>query len=124
MNNELPPAPTRRRIENPIEKADVSAYKIPTDAPESDGTYQCYYTTLVLAQVTAGGMMGLGYTYADSATAILIRDKLADEIKTNDALDVQSCWNAMARAIRNLGRPGIASMAISAEDQGFTKSFA
>jgi len=112
----LSPAPTRRRIENPIEKVEVSAYKVPTDAPESDGTYQWDSTTLVLAKVTAAGATGLGYTYADSAAAVLIRDKLADEIKNKDALDIQGCWSAMVRAIRNLGRPGIASMAISAVD--------
>lgn len=115
-NSKVPPAPTRRRTENPIEKVEVSAYKVPTDAPESDGTYQWDSTTLVLAEITSAGATGLGYTYADSAAAILIRDKLADEIKDKDALDVQSCWNAMVRAIRNLGRPGIASMAISAVD--------
>ncbi len=46
----------------PIERLDVSAYKIPTDAPESDGTYQWEATTLVLVEVTAGGRTGLGYT--------------------------------------------------------------
>jgi len=115
-NNDLPPAPTRQRIENPIEKVEVSAYKIPTEAPESDGTYRWDSTTLVLVEVTAAGATGLGYTYADSAAAILIRDKLADEIKQKDALDVQKGWSAVVRAIRNLGRPGIASMAISAVD--------
>ena len=25
---------------SPIERIDVSAYKVPTDAPESDGTYE------------------------------------------------------------------------------------
>ena len=33
-----------------------------------------------------------------------------------DAMDVQGAWAAMTRAIRNDGRPGIASMAISAVD--------
>ena len=112
----MSPAPTRRRIENPIEKVEVSAYKVPTDAPESDGTYQWDSTTFVLAEVTAAGATGVGYTYADRATAVLIRDKLADEIKKKDAFDVQGCWSAMVRAIRNLGRPGIASMGISALD--------
>lgn len=116
MKSELPPAPTRRRSDHPIEKVEVSAYKIPTDAPESDGTYQWDSTTLVLAEVSAAGATGLGYSYADRAAAVLIRDKLADEIKGKDGLDVQSCWIAMVRAIRNLGRPGIASMAISALD--------
>jgi L-alanine-DL-glutamate epimerase-like enolase superfamily enzyme len=50
----------------PIQRLTVSAYTVPTDLPESDGTYAWDSTTLVL--------------------------------------------------IRNLGRPGIASMAIAAVD--------
>jgi L-alanine-DL-glutamate epimerase-like enolase superfamily enzyme len=70
----------------------------------------------VLVRVTAGGKTGLGYTYADSATATLIRDLLADVIAGRDALGIPAAWAAMVRSIRNLGRPGIASMAISAVD--------
>ena len=47
-------APTRSgRI--PIERVEVSAYQIPTDAPEADGTYAWDATTLVLVEATAGG---------------------------------------------------------------------
>ena len=57
------------RIEAAVERIDVSAYKIPTDVPEADGTYAWDSTTLVLVEATAGGRRGLGYTYADTATA-------------------------------------------------------
>ena len=73
-------------------------------------------TTLVLVEATAGGKTGLGYTYADTATAALIRDLLADVVRGRDAMAVPGAWSAMVAAIRNLGRPGIASMAISAVD--------
>ncbi len=33
-----------------------------------------------------------------------------------DAMSVGACWEAMGRACRNLGRPGVASMAIAAVD--------
>jgi L-alanine-DL-glutamate epimerase-like enolase superfamily enzyme len=99
-----------------IDRLDVSAYKVPTDAPESDGTYQWEATTLVVVEVGGGGRSGLGYGYADTATATLIRDLLADVVKGRDAMDVPGAWGAMVRAIRNLGRAGIASMAISAVD--------
>ena len=100
----------------PITHIDVSAFTIPTDFPESDGTYDWDSTTLVLVQSHAGGEIGLGYTYADNSTAELIRSKLATVVKGRDAFDVSGCWNAMVRSIRNLGRPGISSMAISAVD--------
>jgi L-alanine-DL-glutamate epimerase-like enolase superfamily enzyme len=62
------------------------------------------------------GITGLGYTYADTATEILIRDLLAPVVRGRDVMNVAGAWSAMVAAIRNLGRPGIASMAISAVD--------
>jgi L-alanine-DL-glutamate epimerase-like enolase superfamily enzyme len=100
----------------PIERIETSIYRIPTDYPESDGTLEWNSTTLVLVRAVAGNHFGLGYTYADCATANLINDVLAKVVKGKDALDVPSCWINMVRRIRNLGRPGIASMAISAVD--------
>jgi len=44
----------------PIERIDASAYTVPTDAPESDGTFRWEATTLVLVQATAGGGTGIG----------------------------------------------------------------
>lgn len=94
----------------------VAAYTVPTDAPESDGTLAWSSTTLVLVQIEAGGCDGLGYSYADVATATLIRSALADVVEGRNALDIPGARAAMIAAIRNLGRPGIASMAIAAVD--------
>ncbi len=58
----------------------------------------------------------LGYTYADASTAKLIDDKLKKVVLGRDAMSVNGAWIAMVESIRNLGRPGIASMAISAVD--------
>jgi L-alanine-DL-glutamate epimerase-like enolase superfamily enzyme len=100
----------------PIERLDVSAYIIPTDLPESDGTFAWDKTTLVLVEAKAGGVRGVGYTYADTATARLIKDLLAGVVLGHDAMAVPGAWATMMHAIRNLGRPGIVSMAISAVD--------
>ena len=97
-------------------KAKASAYKVPTDAPESDGTLEWNSTTLVLVEIEAGGQHGIGYSYADKATQVLIRDVLADAIEGRDAMDIPGVWWAMAAAVRNMGRRGVASMAISAVD--------
>jgi L-alanine-DL-glutamate epimerase-like enolase superfamily enzyme len=104
------------RVEAAVERLEVAAYKIPTDAPEADGTYAWDSTTLVIVEVEAGGERGLGYTYADTATARLIHAKLAGTVRGQDALNIPAAWTAMVRTIRNLGRPGISSMAISAVD--------
>ncbi|MGN6789624.1 MAG: enolase C-terminal domain-like protein [Rhodanobacteraceae bacterium] len=97
-------------------KARASAYKVPTDAPESDGTLEWDSTTLVLVEIEAGGKRGIGYSYADSATEVVIRNLLAGVIEGRDAMDIPGVWWAMAAAVRNLGRRGIAAMAISAVD--------
>lgn len=99
-----------------IRKLDVSVFRIPTDAPESDGTFEWTATTLVLVRVHAGNAVGLGYTYASRATAVLIDELLKDVVIGRNAFDVGGCWRAMIRAIRNQGRPGVASMAIAAID--------
>ena len=99
-----------------IEGIQVSAYTVPTETPESDGTFQWNKTTLVLVEIQAGGEIGLGYSYADTATAHLIGQTLAPLLKGNDAIAIGAAWRKMVAEIRNLGRPGIASMAIAAVD--------
>lgn len=105
-----------RKLESSIEHVAVSAYTIPTDLPEADGTIAWSATTLVVVEATVGKTHGLGYTYADTATATLIREKLTDIIVGHSAMDIPGATAKMIHAIRNLGRPGIASMAISAVD--------
>jgi len=99
-----------------VERLKVSAFKIPTDAPESDGTFAWDSTTLVLVEAHAAGNTGIGYSYADTAAATLIKDTLAEVVRGRDVMAVPGQWVAMVQAIRNLGRPGIASMAIAAVD--------
>jgi L-alanine-DL-glutamate epimerase-like enolase superfamily enzyme len=104
------------RTDPVVERVSVSAYSIPTDAPEADGTYSWDRTVLVVVEALAGGQTGLGYTYADAATARLAADQLAPVVHGRDPFDVPAAWVAMTRAVRNLGRPGVAAMAVSAVD--------
>lgn len=99
-----------------IDNLNVSAYTIPTQTPEADGTYEWDSTTIVIVEATAGDKEGLGYSYADSATAKLIDDSLRKIVVGQDAMSVNAAWVSMVHSIRNLGRPGISSMAISAVD--------
>jgi L-alanine-DL-glutamate epimerase-like enolase superfamily enzyme len=99
-----------------VERVTLSAYTIPTDAPEADGTYSWDSTTLVVCEATAGGVRGLGYGYADTATAQLAQNLLVPTVIGRDVLDVTASWVAMCGAVRNLGRPGVCAMAISAVD--------
>jgi L-alanine-DL-glutamate epimerase-like enolase superfamily enzyme len=103
-------------VEVPVDRVEVAPYTIPTDAPEADGTLAWEATTIVVVHAHGGGEWGLGYTYADVSTAKLVSSKLAGVVRAADALAPQAAWRAMVRETRNLGRPGIVSMAISAVD--------
>ena len=94
----------------------AEAYRIPTDAPEADGTFAWTATTMVVVQAEAGGRTGLGYTYSDAGAAGLASGALAEAVRGRNAMDVPACWAAMQRAVRNMGRSGIAATAISAVD--------
>ena len=100
----------------PIDRLEVKTYTVPTDFPESDGTLEWDRTTLVLVLAGGGGQQGLGYTYANNATATLIHKTLSPILKGMDAMSPTAAYMAMWRCLRNLGRPGICSMAISAVD--------
>src|SRR5437660_6988645 len=97
-----------------VERLDISAFTVPTASPEADGTLVWNDTTIVIVCAQAGGMRSLGYTYADVPAAQLIESKLKPIVLGTSAMGTNAAWIAMVRAIRNLGRPGICSMAIAA----------
>jgi L-alanine-DL-glutamate epimerase-like enolase superfamily enzyme len=92
------------------------AFTVPTQTPESDGTLEWDRTTLVLVEVTAGDVTGLGYSYADVPTAQFIDTHLKKVVEGTRPTDVPATWRTMVHEIRNMGRAGVASMAISAVD--------
>src|SRR6185312_9433732 len=104
------------RRESKIDAVSVSAYEIPTTSLEADGTITWDSTTIVIVNVTSSGHTGLGYTYTSLATAVLIDHMLAGVVYGRDPFAIPQCWADMVKAVRNVGRPGIASMAISAVD--------
>src|SRR5438105_12275736 len=99
-----------------ITQLDVSAFTIPTDFPEADGTFQWDSTTVIIVEAHAGGQTGLGFTYGDPAAARLIDRQFSPLILGRDAMATNGIWLTMLHAVRNLGRPGIASHAIAAVD--------
>jgi L-alanine-DL-glutamate epimerase-like enolase superfamily enzyme len=99
-----------------IKNLKVSAYKIPTATPEADGTIEWNSTTLVLVEINAANKNGIGYTYANEATAIVIDKTLKKLIVNANALNIPSLNAKMIAAIRNDGQTGIAMMAVSAVD--------
>ena len=94
----------------------MSAYTVPTKrrnrTAHSHGTkpHSCLCASRPAAR------SGLGYSFADIATAHLIEAHLKHTVVGRNPLNISELWSAMVRSIRNLGRPGISSMAISAVD--------
>lgn len=103
-------------LENAIDCLTVSAFEIPTDSREADGTLEWDSTTLVIAAISAAGKTGMGYSYASTAAAVVIDHTLRDVVVGRDPMDIAGAWRAMRRQVRNIGEPGIASAAISAVD--------
>jgi L-alanine-DL-glutamate epimerase-like enolase superfamily enzyme len=99
-----------------VGKVGVRAFRIPTDAPEADGTISWDATTLVLVELEAGGRTGIGYSYAAGAAAEIVRGTLSPLIEGTDAFDISGLWKRMVEAVRNVGWRGVSACAISAVD--------
>ncbi|KUY85523.1 mandelate racemase [Burkholderia territorii] len=99
-----------------IDDVRARAYRIPTDRPEADGTYAWDATTIVVVEIDAGPVTGLGYTYTDASAAPLAMSLLADVLRNRPLVDVPAAVDALWRAVRNVGRAGVAATAISALD--------
>ncbi len=100
----------------PVTSISTRVFTVPTDQPEADGTLEWDSTTVVTAEVSAGGVTGLGWTYAAAACRPVIEDVLSQTVMGCDVLSVPACHEAMVRACRNFGRPGVVGCAISAVD--------
>jgi L-alanine-DL-glutamate epimerase-like enolase superfamily enzyme len=112
-------SPSKRRSSSscPVDRVEAFARTIPTDAPESDGTLAWDSTTIVIVRVFAGDEVGLGYTYTHDAAVRLIEDKLAPAVRGADVeQDLSRVWHEMGALLRNVGRPGMGFMALSAVD--------
>jgi L-alanine-DL-glutamate epimerase-like enolase superfamily enzyme len=99
-----------------VERVGAAAYTVPTEQPESDGTLSWDATTLTVVEVHGGGRTGTGYSYGHRAVADIVADTLAGVVVGRDASAVGGSWSAMIHAVRNVGQPGVAAMAVSAVD--------
>lgn len=100
-----------------IASVEARIYTVPTEVPEADGTLAWTSTTMVLVRARAeDGTLGTGWTYGAPACARIVEDTLAEIVRGRDALDVSGAFDAMVKAVRNVGRPGVAGYAISAVD--------
>ena len=99
-----------------VEAVVATAYTVPTERPEADGTLSWDATTLVLVEIWAGEQVGLGWTYGAPACADVVRRTLASLVVGRDPTDTGGAWIAMVDALRNIGRGGIGGMALSAVD--------
>ncbi|MFE9411335.1 enolase C-terminal domain-like protein [Streptomyces sp. NPDC006704] len=99
-----------------VDAIEAAAYTLATDAPEGDGTLAWDRTTLVVVHARSGATTGFGYTYGAPETAAYVRGHLASVVTGRPAWDVPGLNEAMTRAVRNDGRPGLVAGAISAVD--------
>lgn len=107
---------TWNRTDAPVERVTSSVYRIPTDAPESDGTIEWSSTTILVVDAYGAGEHGLGYAYTDASACHVVDELLAPAVRGCDVTATRAAYDAMVHAVRNVGRPGIAASAISAVD--------
>lgn len=99
-----------------IGNAAVSAYRIETDFPESDGTLEWNATTVIVVELSAGDSRGLGYTYAHEGCVTVIEKALFPCVRNRDPMGTRAIWDDMCTTVRNYGATGLAACAIAAVD--------
>ncbi|MEV6686990.1 enolase C-terminal domain-like protein [Streptomyces sp. NPDC051130] len=104
------------RGDAPVERLEARVLTVPTDGPEADGTLRWDSTTMILVEAVAAGVTGLGWTYGAGASAGVVHELLREPVLGRSALDVPGAHEAMGRAVRNAGRPGLVVGALSAVD--------
>jgi L-alanine-DL-glutamate epimerase-like enolase superfamily enzyme len=72
-------------VQAAVESLVVSAFTMPTDAPELDGTAEWDSTTVVVVEASGGGETGLGHTYAPAPAGAVVEEQLADVVRGRDA---------------------------------------
>ncbi|QTH16688.1 hypothetical protein C4C32_12580 [Pseudomonas corrugata] len=100
----------------PITSVNARSYRVPTGEHETDGTLGWDDTGVVVVQVTAGGHEGLGYSYTDPLMARFVVQTLKPLLLGADAWSIEALFDRLQAHVRNLGRSGMASAAISAVD--------
>jgi L-alanine-DL-glutamate epimerase-like enolase superfamily enzyme len=99
-----------------IDSGTARAYTIPTDAHEADGTIAWDSTTLVIVELHAGGVTGIGYTYAHKTAAVVARELIEKYCINADPFHINAIFSAMRSSQRNYGSEGIGATALSAVD--------
>ena len=99
-----------------VDTIEATAYTIPTEQPEADGTLEWDSTTLVIVEARAGGRTGIGYSYTHRSAADVVNDTLAGVVGGTDAMRPGAAWSLMWNAVRNYGQTGLVSTAVSAVD--------
>lgn len=99
-----------------IRSGNARAFTIPTDAPEADGTIAWSSTTLIVVELHADNVTGIGYTYAHKTAAIVARELIERHCAGKDPFHTNEMFAAMRRSQRNYGSEGIAATALSAVD--------
>ena len=77
----------------------ATAYTVPTDRPESDGTLAWDSTTLVAVHVDSDRHQGFGYTYADRSAQAVIEGVRRHGVQGRDAHEVTALSDAMRAAV-------------------------
>src|SRR5947209_5025403 len=104
------------KYQDKIKRIRTMIYEIPTDSPESDGTFEWNKTTLIIVEIEANNEKGIGYTYGHRSISEVIQNPFAKLLENSNPMDIPLLWDKLLNAARNMGSRGIAASAIAAID--------
>jgi L-alanine-DL-glutamate epimerase-like enolase superfamily enzyme len=99
-----------------INSGTARAFTIPTDAPEADGTIAWISSTLIVVELHAGDITGIGYSYGHRASAIVARELIDKYCISHEPADTSALHASMRASQRNYGAEGVGATALSAVD--------
>lgn len=100
-----------------VTSGQITALRVPTDqAEESDGTAVWDSTTVLIVELTAAGVTGLGFSYTTAGAAHVAKELIEKVVLQREAFDIPAIHSALDMQVRNWGRQGLVSTAISAID--------
>jgi L-alanine-DL-glutamate epimerase-like enolase superfamily enzyme len=99
-----------------IDSGSARAYTIPTDAEEADGTMTWSSTTLIVVELHAGDVDGLGYSYSHKTAAVVAAELIQKHCVQKSPFDTNLLFGSMRASQRNYGSGGIGATALSAVD--------
>ena len=91
-----------------IAETTATAFTIPTDAPEADGTFAWDSTTMIVVEMKCERATGVGYTYSHKTAAPFARELMKKHVEGYEPVrHERACSPRCARRSATMGATGL-----------------